>query len=659
MNGRVRTATFLWLTLCGAAAGAIVLTTRPWSGGSSTLSRSRAPLNYAPAENASADSRGKILRAGDAAPRPDGYLGSHVCAECHAEIFQQYASTPMGQSLAAVDDAMPVEGDPSAVVEPPGNRIYKVGRDEGGVFHSEITLDEEGLPLFECRELVRFVLGSGKRGRSYLISRNGQLFQSPIGWYAQSGQWDLSPGYSPHNHPRFSRLLGDGCLYCHAGRMHHREIEAGARAGRAADDHYEEPIFAEAAIGCERCHGPGERHVHFHSGTADAAFDDIVNPARLTPEKREAVCNQCHLLGQSVIPRCGRGFFDFRPGDALEDVFVVLSAPAPREGPMRAVSQVDQMRASRCFQGAGGALGCISCHDPHTTPAPEQRVEFYRNRCNRCHGPDGCAEDLATREQPPAKNSCIHCHMPAEATRDVPHTSLTDHRILRHAGQAAEKASGSGGLGGAPRPGEWTVFDDAEQRLPSAEVDRAKGIALMAIARERRDLQLATRAQTHLLNVLAPVAGEGRERLARVDDAPLLQELAAGYLLLQNLAAAEDCWKRLLELNPHDEAALTGLANAAEGRADRRAYRAYVDRLSAIRPDSEEVASMRVKLRFYEGEPAAAAEEAERALRLNPGLTELRTWLAGCYRRLGDLEKAAAHDELLERLPDRGNASER
>jgi hypothetical protein len=595
-----------------------------------------------------------MLRAADVAPREMGYVGSQACATCHEAIFEQYAATPMGQSLAAIDQAAPVGDEPEATITPPGNRIYKVSRDASGVVHTEISLDQNGDPLFESAEHVQYALGSGKRGRSYLISRGGRLFQSPIGWYSQSERWDLSPGYAPHNHPRFSRRIGDGCLYCHAGQMQHHVTVEGFPAEHAARDHYQEPIFAEAAIGCERCHGPGERHVQFHSdGATTALADPIVNPARLEPAKRESVCNQCHLLGQSVIPRCGRGFFDFRPGDALEDVFVVLSEPTEStnsRSAMRAVSQVDQMRVSRCYQGSQGALGCISCHDPHATPAPEQRIEFFRQRCNECHASEGCSEDLATREQAPANNSCIHCHMPQGATKDVPHTAMTDHRILRQGLQDAPDAKDQE-PGPMKQLAEWIVFDNADQRLPKAEVDRAKGIALMTLAWDRKDPHLAAQAQAHLFQALGPLDVEDHDYLKWVDDAPLLQELGVGYMLLGNSDATESCWKRLLEINPYDETALTGLAKAAESRSDRQTFRAMIERLNTAHPDSEEVVALRVKLKYFSGDRAGAAEEAEHALKLNPTLVELRQWLVDLYQHLGEEAKAAQHRKLLERMP--------
>jgi len=122
----------------------------------------------------------------------------------------------------------------------------------------------------------------------------------------------------------------------------------------------------------------------------------------------------------------------------LEDIFVVLSQETDVElhGKLKAVNQVEQMRASQCYKASEGQLGCISCHDPHTVPNAEQRVEHYRLRCLSCHETNGCSLELAQREPAPADNSCVYCHMPSTATMDIPHTSMTDHRIPRTPGRS-------------------------------------------------------------------------------------------------------------------------------------------------------------------------------------------------------------------------------
>ncbi len=97
-----------------------------------------------------------------------------------------------------------------------------------------------------------------------LIERDGFLFQSPITWYVRQRKWDLSPGYEKAN-LHFDRSVENNCLFCHANRV---EPVAGPA------DRYRPPIFRGHAIGCERCHGPGELHVKRPSAVDGRGHDD-------------------------------------------------------------------------------------------------------------------------------------------------------------------------------------------------------------------------------------------------------------------------------------------------------------------------------------------------------------------------------------------------
>ena len=85
---------------------------------------------------------------------------------------------------------------------------------------------------------------------------------------------------------------------------------------------YEPPIFRGHAIGCERCHGPGELHSR-RQDLVDGRDLTIVNPRHLEPALRLAVCEQCHLLGDERVDRLGRGTFDYRPGLPITAFFAV------------------------------------------------------------------------------------------------------------------------------------------------------------------------------------------------------------------------------------------------------------------------------------------------------------------------------------------------
>src|SRR5205807_1805658 len=113
-----------------------------------------------------------------------------------------------------------------------------------------------GRILAETQAEVQFAMGSGRRARTYLVNHDGYLFESPITWFTQGRRWDLSPGYETRNQ-HFSRAITPGCLFCHSNQAEHIANTA---------NRYRQPVFKSFAIGCERCHGPGELHVKLRQG---------------------------------------------------------------------------------------------------------------------------------------------------------------------------------------------------------------------------------------------------------------------------------------------------------------------------------------------------------------------------------------------------------
>lgn len=565
------------------------------------------------------------------------FVGSNACKECHQEIYDKYQQSPMGQSLTTVELAAndPHRGFENAAFKA-GSREYQVTVDGETMVHSERLLDKDGKEVFEQKKQIAYVLGSGLRGKSYLIREHDQLFQSPIGWYSQQGgHWDLSPGYRPGDHPRFSRVIGDGCLYCHAGHTNTKPD---------LHDRYHDPVFHELSISCERCHGPGSEHVAFHSSVQPAGEDPlkdaIVNPAKLEdPALRDNVCIQCHLLGQSVVRRKGKNFFSFRPGERLEETFVMLERPQTMQGSaINAVSQVEQMRSSKCYTASAGELGCTSCHDPHSSPSPEERIAHFRDRCLQCHQDQDCGEAEPVRAA--ELNSCIQCHMPRLPTADVPHTSLTHHGIIRP-GDPLQLPNQENML---------QVFEGHADALPENAVDRAMGISMMSGAWSINSKELATEAMRRLLEAM-PISPEPLEtRLKNLKDPDMLQELGSGYFLLEQYNMAELCWRRLLEINPENTTGLIGLAKLAWLDKDIGQFRPLLEKLAAAAPSSEEYLLLELQLSFLQKDVPRAIEWGEKLVKQNPTRISSRQLLEAAYRKAGETEKAEAQADTVKKL---------
>lgn len=580
------------------------------------------------------------LRGDLPAARPNNFVGSVACRECHAAICDLFATHPMGRSIGAPEQVDTIETYPSGPIDVGGQRQYRVEQDGGVVTHHEYAMSPGGELAFDQSEQIRYAVGSGQRGRAYLIFKDGIFRQSPIGWYSTEDSWDLSPGYTPDKHQRFQRRVGDGCLYCHAGQV-----------DSIGHDRYAEQPFVEASISCERCHGPGEEHITFHRQNSgkDPLLDPIVNPDKLSLSARESVCNQCHLQGNYTIPRYGRTFNDFRPGDEMEDIFVCLvTPPSPNDdGTSRVVSQVEQMRSSQCYIQSKAKLGCTSCHDPHVPAPSENRDQYYADRCNACHNDRGCSLPLDEQQASPADGSCIRCHMPADTQTNVPHTAQTDHRILRQ--QIEKRPRSVKGNGKTVEIEPLQVFGD-EKLIPTWEQSRAIGIAQMTKAWQNEDLNLARQAIIKLIPATTIQAGPDAMIAALTPDVPALSEVASYLWLTDNPEAAAKCWLHILELAPENETALSGLVLASRRSGDNQEAIRYLNQLLLITPESPPWLTQKTKILWEQEQFDEAFETAERLLSFDPTLIEMRQWLADAYHEKGKPDQAKVHELILLRL---------
>ncbi len=382
------------------------------------LLRQLPPVSSAPAAGG-----GETEAALDFVPEwrtASGYVGSEACRQCHPREFESYLATHHSRALV---DVKP-EAEPADAVfdHAASGRRYRVARRDGQLFHEESLLLDDGTEFELTSQPVRYRVGSGHYARTYLCEADGGfLFESPVTWYESAQSWGMTPGFDKPAHRSFSRHVLENCLWCHSGQI----------SMSTTSTFRLRPV--ENAIGCERCHGPGEAHVDFQQAprTVARADDPIVNPRRLTRRLAEAVCQQCHLQGD--IPIGGRNVraSDYRPGQSLEQ-FSTVYRHRKRETEMTVVGHVEQLGASACYRRSE-TLTCVTCHDPHHAPkivAPGDRMEHYRTVCNSCHADRGCKLDFSIRESR-SQNDCVQCHMPKSAT-EVPHVAFTHHHIGIH-----------------------------------------------------------------------------------------------------------------------------------------------------------------------------------------------------------------------------------
>jgi predicted CXXCH cytochrome family protein len=546
------------------------------------------------------------------------YVGDAACAGCHEDIDKKYHAHPMGRSAEFVAKATPIERYDAAGHNPTAVGPYELFVEKAGdkVRHHVRAKDADGRPLPDYVTTADIAIGSGTRGRSYLSFEQGSVWQSPISWYSPNARWDKSPGFDLGTGGR--RAIIADCLFCHVN-----QVDAIPGSG----NRYREPFpSGQAAIGCERCHGPGELHVAERTaGPLREKIDtSIVNPKHLSADLRAAVCAQCHLQGEQRVARRGRDLNEFRPGLPLElFVSVFVRHPDLAES-HRSVGQFEQMHLSRCFTESSGRLGCTSCHDPHSTPTAATRDRHYNDRCQGCHISDSrqCSEQKAARQA--KADNCVGCHMPRAASANIVHASVTDHRIMRRPSPSAPR-----GL----TPGSVPLVPFAVSSLgpPTAEQERDLGVALsLKLSRLAADPSTGTSVAVLAVNRLEPTVAVWPA------DVPAWIALSRlrGYRGDQagRLAAAAAAAR----LAPDSVVALEDLAEAAaaDGQFD-RAIEA-VTALIGLAPRAVEPLLLRASFFIRQRDWTKAEQDCRAALAIHPLLPQGRLYFAICRYHRGD-----------------------
>jgi tetratricopeptide (TPR) repeat protein len=304
------------------------------------------------------------------------------------------------------------------------NRHYQIYARGPKVYQSEYELDHEGKEIFRHTEELQYVIGTGSNGATPIVRRGNFLFEAPLSYYSATRSWNLSPNFDVSD-IGFSLPMTSDCINCHSGQ---------SQPVRGREALYYDPAVVEPAIGCEKCHGPGELHVKERQTDApipSGVDTSIVNPAKLSPWLADNICMNCHE-GDIRTLQAGKTWEDFRPGTPLNDTVVILKAPInPQAEQSPLLEHYYSMTLSKCYRESRGKLGCQSCHDPHIEPSREDAPHYFREKCLHCHTEKSCTMDLNARMARQPDDACPTCHLPKRAALTVSHSSLTDHRIIR------------------------------------------------------------------------------------------------------------------------------------------------------------------------------------------------------------------------------------
>lgn len=368
----------------------------------------------------------------------DRYVGDEVCGSCHKDKLESFFKTAHHlTSRKANADSIAGTFNTGANILKTSNPglSFKMEAKSGQFYETaELGIPPDTTPQAEPIDIV---IGSGRKGQSYLYWKGDRLFQLPVSYWTELAEWVNSPGYND-GYADFDRPVMPRCLECHGSY-------AGALAGAPLLNRYDKATLV-LGISCERCHGPGREHVLRHQSNREGPLDEaIVNPTKLARDRAIDVCAQCHAGMRFPIAPA----FSFVPGEPL-DQYLDPDRSDPNSRIDVHGGQVALLKRSRCYQSSA-SMGCSTCHNVHEV---QRDAASFSGRCLTCHKMENCG--MFPKAGKSIASGCVNCHMPVQESKAIATASngkRINARVRTHwikvypeaASTSSEKANGSAG----------------------------------------------------------------------------------------------------------------------------------------------------------------------------------------------------------------------
>ena len=327
------------------------------------------------------------------------YVGDAACNSCHKDKASTYHRTghAITSSLPSKESIKGEFSQGSNILRTANPDLHFVMEANGTDFIQQAVVRTSVSQVMTRTERIDVVIGSGLKGQSYLYWDGDTLFQLPVSYWTELGEWVNSPGYADGT-ASFTRPINPRCLECHTSSFQSL-LPPINRYGKTS---------LVLGILCEKCHGPGGEHVALFrskSPPKPPAATAIINPAKLPRDRQLDICALCHAgIGESFTPP-----LSYIAGDMLGHY---LSIPQSDPDARLEVhgGQWLRLTKSRCFKSSA-TMTCTTCHDVHT---PQRDPAEFAARCLTCHKVENCG--VFSKLGHKIDSECVDCHMPLQRT---------------------------------------------------------------------------------------------------------------------------------------------------------------------------------------------------------------------------------------------------
>lgn len=554
-----------------------------------------------------------------------GYIDDKVCQTCHFDIYTSYKHVGMAQSFFRPHANKLIEDFTAPpYFHPASQRYYQMKQKGNSIIFKRYQIDNNGKEINVLEKEVDWIMGAGNTSRTYIYqTKSGELYQLPICWYTETQQWAMAPGYDNKHHEGILRGVRRECMFCH---------NAYPDVPKASDNHWHPHTFPKQlpeGIGCQRCHGPGAKHIQTvlqDGSNKEDIMASIINPSRLSPERRDDVCLQCHMLpavGLVGVRRFERSDYSFQPGEALSDYMLHVDIEDSKMKPTERFEinhHAYRLQQSACFQKSKGALTCTTCHNPHHKVPQNERSTHYNPVCLRCHE----AHTLKQNSTKIKSDDCVLCHMPQRRTQDVVHVIVTDHNIQRNSASKSERL--------ALLKESLPIIKGLDFLIPQQSPIGAMGEVYKAVT------LLRTRATADFVDRL-----EQMLLASKTESILPYFDLALGQIMLQRLKPAEQTLYSLLKKHPNHPRVLQwmGIIYMKQGKINEA--KEIFQQILSQHPESVEVHFNLGLLLIKQNNHKEAVKHLKYATSMRSNFSTAWFYLAKSFFQLNQLEESIKH----------------